>query len=87
MAGDYVETFHQLLLATETKSRLRTRVNLGTEAHRRRLGRSSCIIMLKNLGYTIISVQIPDHVLAAVQNMDEIEIYVLFFCLSTLFPP
>ena len=42
---------------------------------------------VKKLGYTIISVQIPDHVLAAVQNMDEIEIYVLFFCLSTLFPP
>ena len=41
--------------------------------------------MLKNLGYTIISVQIPDHVLAAVQNMDEIEIYVLFFCLLLYF--
>ena len=40
--------------------------------------------MLKNLGYTIISVQIPDHVLAAVQNMDEIEIYVLFFLLYFL---
>ena len=72
VAGDYVETFHQLLLASETKSRLRTRVNLGTEAHRRRLGRSSCIITLKNLGYTIISVPIPAHVIAAAQNIDEI---------------
>ena len=74
-SGEYCETFHQLLLASEAKSNLRTRTNLGTEAHLKRIGRSSCVIVLKNLGYSLITVPIPDHVIAAhnanVQNFDD----------------
>ena len=65
------------------KTSLDIRVNLGTEAHRKRLGRSSCIITLKNLGYTLISVPIPAHVLAAAKNIDEIWFYMLFFRIYT----
>ena len=54
---------------------LRTRTNLGTEAHLKRIGRSSCVIVLENLGYSLITVPIPDHVIAAhnanVQNIDD----------------
>ena len=63
-SGKNCETFHQLLLASEAKPNLRTRTNSGREAHLKRIGRSSCVIVLKNLGLTKISLPIPEHVLA-----------------------
>ena len=82
-SGEYCETFHQLLLASEKKSGLRTRTNLGTETHRKRIGRSSCVILLKNLGYTIIDLPIPPHVVEAAQKRKDWEkfffIFLIFF--------
>ena len=74
-SGEYCETFHQLLLASEAKSNLRTRTNLGTEAHLKRIGRSSCVIVLKNLGFTTITLPIPEHVLAAHNATVDIDDY------------
>ena len=50
-SGEYVETLHQQLLKSEKKHGLRTRKYLGTAAHLKRLGRSSRIFAIKNLGF------------------------------------
>ena len=50
-SGEYVETLHQQILKSEKKHGLRTRTYLGTKAHLRRLGRSSSVFAIKNLGF------------------------------------
>ena len=41
----------------------RTRVNLGTPAHKRRLHRSSCIYNLKNLGFNMSKHPLPPYLI------------------------
>ena len=60
-SGEYIETTHQQLETSEVKHGLRTKVNLGTKSHQRRLHRSSCIFNLKNLGFNMAKFRLPMH--------------------------
>ena len=60
-SGEYIETTHQQLETSEVKHGLRTRVNLGTKSHIRRLHRSSAIFNLKNLGFNLAKFALPPY--------------------------
>ena len=71
-SGEYIESVHSSLRRLEEIHGLHTETKLGTESHKKRLLKSSCLFNFKNEGFKMREVGVPHDVIDEFWNNDNL---------------